>query len=135
MVRRLLVAIFTVVAIVLAFAPVRVAAAEWCDTDPLVLISTPGGALVPVYVTNGALGAEHLATVQLATMTYSVQPTADGSATLVHLDVRIPDDVFASHFATRSVASSGPLATGTSYANASGFSGQTMTLTFTLNVP
>jgi hypothetical protein len=135
MARRLLLAIFTMAMIVLAFAPARVAAAEWCDTDPLVLITTPGGAVVPVYVTNGALGAEHLATVQLAAMTYTTQPTANGRATLVHLDVRIPDDVFASHFATRSVASSGPLATGDIYANASGFSGQTMTLTFTLNVP
>jgi hypothetical protein len=135
MARRLLLAIFTVAAIALALAPARAAAAEWCDTDPLVLINTPGGALVPVYVTNGALGAEHLAAVQLANMTYSVQPTANGSATLVHLNVVIPNDVFATHFATRSVASSGPLATGTLYDSASGFSGQAMTLTFTLDVP
>jgi hypothetical protein len=113
-------------------APGASAGAQWCDTDPVVVIATPAGALVPVYVNNGVLGLEHESTVLLASMPYTVVPVAGG--TEVHLSVTIPNDLLAKGFPTRSVVSTGPLGTGTIYATASGVSGKPMLLTFTLDV-
>jgi hypothetical protein len=133
--RRLILAALTLAIALVAFAPGRVAAAEWCDTDPLVVIQTPGGALVPVYVTSGALGVEHLPAVQLAAISYTTRSVAGGTATRVRIEVVVPDDIFAQQFPTRSVASTGPLGAGAIYDSTSGVSGQTMALTFTLAVP
>lgn len=133
--RRLFLTLMTLVMLLTAFTPVARAGEEWCDTDPLVVIETPGGALVPVYVTNGALGLEHLAAAQTATITTSVKSVENGRATQVKVEVLVPDDLFGSHFATRSVVSSGPLGTGTVFATTSGYSGEVMKMTFTLDVP
>lgn len=133
--RRLMLAVLITASLLFVLFPPPVAAAEWCDTDPLVLIQTPGGMLVPVFVTSGALGIEHQSAVLLVHMDYSTEAVEGGTATLVHLDVIVPDDLLDKHFPTRTVASTGPLATGTIYARASGYSGQAMTLTFKLNVP
>ncbi len=108
---------------------------EWCDTDPLLLITTPAGATVPVYVTSGALGVEHSAAALLATTSYTVQSVQGGRATLVRLSDTVPGDAFAAQFATRVVVSSGPLGTMLVYGRATGYSGQPMVLSFTLAVP
>ena len=134
--RRFLMALIGVCLLAaLTWAPVTLAGAEWCDTDPLVLVQTPGGATVPVYVTNGALGVEHLPAVLLAAISYTASPTNGGRATLVKMDVVVPDDEFASRFPTRSVASTGPMATGAIYASTTGYSGKVMRLVFKLDVP
>ncbi len=115
---------------------VRVAHAgdEWCEVDPAVLITTPGGRLVVVYVTNGALGLEHLVAAQLAAVRHTVQPVEGGRATLVKMDVVVPNDLFGSGFPTKTTVSSGPLKTLTVYASATGTSGSPMRLEFTLPV-
>jgi hypothetical protein len=133
--RKLMLAVLIAAPLLFILAPSPVAAAEWCDTDPLVLIKTPGGTLVPVFVTSGALGVQHMPAVLLARMDYSTRAVEGGTATLVQLDVVVPGDLLDSHFPTRTVASTGPLATGTIHARATGYSGETMTLTFTLDVP
>lgn len=117
-----------------AFASRAGAGAEWCDTDPLVLIRTPHGALVPVFVNTGAQGVLHQPAVLLASMTYTVSP-APGGGTLVHLSVVVPDDLIASSFPTRTVASTGPLGTGRIYHSSYGVSGEAMMLVFTLGIP
>ena len=129
LVSGLLIALFLV-----AFAPASVATAsdQWCEDDPPIVIDTPGGALVTLYVTDSALGVQHLPAVQLASITADVSPA--GSGTLIHVHVLVPSDAFDGHFATRSVVSTGPFATGTIDATASGFSGQTMAMAFTLLV-
>ncbi len=114
--------------------PVR-AGEEWCDTDPIVLIATPAGATVPIYVTSGGLGIAHAPAVLLAAARYTAQPAQDGRATLVELSVTVPGDAFDAHFATRVVVSSGPLGTLLIYARAKGDSGQPMAMSFTLAVP
>lgn len=124
-----------VVLCMLTWAPSASAAAEWCEFDPVVLVITPGGALVPVFVTNGAQGVEHLAGAQLAEMRYSTQSAKSGAATLVQLRVLIRGDLFDTRFPTRSTVSSGPLATGTIFARTTGVSGDTMQLDFILDVP
>lgn len=133
--KRLFLALLVSFAALVAVTPTANAAEEWCDTDPLVLIQTPGGALVAVYVTNGALGVEHLPAAQAATIGYSARPSANGRDTLVEMTVLVPDDLFGSGFPTRSTVSTGPLATGDIYATASGQSGTVMTMTFKLGVP
>src|SRR2546423_611351 len=55
-------------------APGASAGAQWCDTDPVVVIITPSGVLVPLFVNNGAQGVEHQPAVLLASMPYTVTP-------------------------------------------------------------
>src|SRR5688500_14139520 len=129
---RFLMAIMIATLLLLPTQPVG-ASAEWCEFDPLVLVVTPGGAIVPVFVTNGAQGLEHLLAAQLAEMRHTVYPDKSGAATLVRLQVLIRGDLFGKDFPTRSTASTGPLATGTILARASGVSGETMVLIFVLD--
>ena len=132
---RFLLSAILAFALLVGLAPDVDAGAQWCEADPLVTITTPSGNTVPVYVTNGAQGEEHLPAVLAAKMDYTVQATDGGQATLVRMTVLIADDHFETHFATRSVVSTGPLKTGTIYATATGHSGQAMHLAFKLDVP
>src|ERR671927_429251 len=89
----------------LLLAPGAAAGEQWCEEDPPVVITTPRGAQVVVYVTNGAQGAEHLVAVQLTSIDYTATAIDGGRATLVRMAVTIPPDPFASAFATRSTVS------------------------------
>ncbi len=108
---------------------------EWCDTDPVLIITTPSGLHVPVYVDGGALGAEHLVAAQTAQMSYTAAPMANGSATNVKVTVMVSPDAFSSSFATRSAVSTGAFRTGTVYAETTGYSGQLMKMEFVLPTP
>jgi len=137
--QRLIVATILVLFLGTAGIPVRpVAAAEWCDTDPLVLIRTPAGNEVPVYLLIGVLGAEHLPAAQAASIIYTSYLTkakSGGEATRVRLIVLVPDDSFGSGFPTQVAASSGPMGSGSPYDRAEGTSGVELVLAFTLDVP
>jgi hypothetical protein len=111
------------------------AANTWSDTDPLVVIVTPAGNHVPVYVDNGAYGTEHLAAAQSAQMAYAVKPVQSGRATMVTLTSIVPCDALGSSYETRTIPSSGPFATGTIYGQAYATCGQPMTVQFTLSTP
>lgn len=106
---------------------------DWCETDPLVVIRTPAGHLVPVYYVSGALGLEHAATLLRATKAYTT--ASAGSKTLVTVRVTVPDDAFGTAFPTRLTVSEGPLGTLTVYDRTTGTSGSPMTARFFLNVP
>ena len=86
-----------------------------------------------VYVTDGALGVQHLAAVQAAQISYTTAPTGDGG-TLVHMAVQIADDAFGRHFPTRGAVSSGPFTTGMVYARAGSVSGEPLRMAFKLDV-
>jgi hypothetical protein len=124
-----------VVALILwvGLVPGARASEQWCEDDPPVVIVTPGGAAVPLYVTNAGLGLQHLVAVQTAKIEYTVTPATD--ATIVHMRVTIPRDRFDDHFRTRTTTSTGPHRAGVILADAQGFSGQTMRMQFRLNVP
>jgi hypothetical protein len=107
----------------------------WCDTDPVLVITTPSGVPVPVYVDTGALGAEHLAAAQTARMGYTAASVANGSATNVKVTVMVSPDAFSNSFETRSAVSTGAFQTGTVYAETTGYSGQLMKMEFVLPVP
>jgi hypothetical protein len=114
--------------------PSAAAMEAWCDGDPVVVVVTPGGALVPLFVTSSGLGVQHLPAVLLAAITYTTELADGGTATLVKLRVVVPGDLFDPRFATRSVVSTGPLGTGAVYGSTSGVSGDPMSITFKLNV-
>lgn len=138
MVRALLVALVLLAALLGPASPAR-AGAEWCDTDPLVLVTTPDGDVIPVYVLIGVLGAEHLSAALVATLLIAVgepvEATGGGRALRVTITVTVPDDAFASGFPVRAAASTGPLGTGTVHAAAEGASGAPLALRFTLDIP
>lgn len=123
------------VVFMLATVPVATASSQWCEVDPVLLITTPGGSVVPVYVTTAGDGVEHLATVTAAHLSYTTSAISNQTKTLVTVTVFVSNDLFSSSFATMSTVSSGPLATGTIYATATGTSGQAMTMTFVLDQP
>ncbi len=130
-----LLALLAALTLVLAPASPVAAMEEWCEDDPPVVITTPKGNRVVVYVTSGALGVEHLAAVQLARITYTVKPADDGRKTLVIMDVTVPNDAFGTGFPTKSTVSEGPFKTLKIYATATGTSGTRMRLKFKLAVP
>ena len=109
--------------------------ASWCDTDPLILVVTPGGHIVPVYVDVQGQGLTNSPQVLASTILFtSYRDSAAGKKTAVDMTVYVPNGLTGS-FATRATASSGPLRTGTVYASTSGSSGSTMHLRYLLNVP
>jgi hypothetical protein len=114
--------------------PAASAGAEWCSSDPPVVIHTPGGDVVPLHVTNYGEGREHLAAVRKASIETQVEAANSGTGTEVTIVVLIPDDAGQGTFRTRSVVSTRPNAAGTVLATDSGRSGEAMVLQFTLDV-
>ncbi len=133
--RLVLPALFVVVLVMATWLPAA-ADNEWCDTDPLLVIQTPAGNLVPVYVDVGAQSSAYTVDTLASSlqMAYRASSASNGAATLVQVYVTVPT-LGVSSFATRELVSSGALNTGTLYAQTQGTSGQTMTATFSLNVP
>ncbi|MBI3974026.1 MAG: hypothetical protein HY332_22335 [Chloroflexi bacterium] len=122
-------------ALLFAASATSVSAAEtWCDTDPPVVITTPAGNQVVVYVVNGG-PAEHVTSLTYPAISVTVNPIQAGTATSVHLTAVIPDDLFGSHYSVTSEIWSGPARTGMLYANRSGYSGEPLPMQFTLDVP
>jgi len=136
-IRVVLIALAVLVAAGWQAAPAQ-AAAEWCDTDPLLLIVTPGGQIIPVFVLVGARGPEHLLSAQAASLLMTSQTTRSvdgGRATQITVTVVVPNDLFGRGFPTRAAVSSGPLGSGIIHADSDGQSGAPMTMRFTLPIP
>ena len=109
---------------------------EWCDLDPVVVIKTPKGNLVPVFNTMGVMGLSHQAAMLAAKVSYTAQPADGGSKTLVNLSVTIPEGMlWGWNFRTRTVISTGPLGTLEILGRAEGESGRAMDVQFTLDRP
>ena len=106
----------------------------WCDVDPVQLVVTSGGKLVPIFVTNGAPSLLYAPQLLLARITHSTQSVDSGTATLVTVSVTVPNSLFGRTFPTRSVVSSGPLGLLKTYATGTGTSGSPMVLRFKLPV-
>ena len=131
--RQFFLAVAVAIALLWGKVPVANAGVDFCLWDPLVVIHTPGGHTVPLHVTNYGEGSEHLAAVRSASIDTHVEAANSGQATAVTIVVLIPDDGKGA-FRTRSVASTGPNASGTVLAADSGRSGRPMVLRFTLDV-
>ena len=128
--------LFAVVALLVMSiaAPVANASDGWCDTDPILLIHTPAGRLVPVYVMVGAQNLLFTPDTMLGSLllSYTAAPTSNGSATNVSVVVTVPPSLLDPSFATRETVSTGAFGTGTVFARAAGTSGTATALTFQL---
>ena len=58
--KRVLVSVMLAILFLATPSSTADAGAEWCEYDPLLVVRTPGGASVPLFVTTGAEGVEHL---------------------------------------------------------------------------
>lgn len=136
MIRRFAVAMVLALVPAVMVAPVASAASgEWCDIDPVVIVRTPEGNLVPIYNTNGVQGLQNQPALLLPKVSYTVKPTDGGRATLVTMDVTLPEGIYGRDFATRTVISTGPMGTLKVLGKAQGESGKPMRVQFTLDTP
>ena len=105
-------------------APAALAWDEWCDSDPVLLIRTPAGTIVPVYYLTGVQGPTHLVGGLLGNLsaTYTAEPA--GGGTRVTVRVTVPNGLLGATYATRLTVSSGPLGTGDVYGATTGRSGE-----------
>ena len=126
-----------------ALAPLAVGAQpalageEWCEDDPAMLLTTPHGNTLLVYVTQAGQGLQHLADLEAATLSYAStsanRPDGPGELdTVFHVYVTIPNDPIDGAFAAMVTVSSGPMASGMVYATAGGSSGTRFDLAFTV---
>src|SRR5215216_4080494 len=86
---------------------------QWCWTDPAIVVRTPSGNTVVVYLTLGALGTQHADALRAATESYTVQAVSNAPATDVEVQVRVPDDAYAAGFSTVNIVSTQPNGGGT----------------------
>ena len=107
---------------------------QWCDIDPVQLVITSGGALIPIFVTNGAPSLVYAPQLLLAKITHSTESVDHGTATLVTVRVTVPNPLLGSPFPTRSVVTSGPLGLLHVYATTTGTSGKAMVMRFKLPI-
>src|SRR5688572_9175340 len=115
-------------------APAAFAGDAWCDVDPIQLVITSGGKIVPIFVTNGAPSLLHVAQLLLAKMSTTVQSADGGTSSLVTVKVTVPNGLLGKRFSTRTKISSGPLGLLKVYGTATGTSGSAMTVQFKLPV-
>ena len=135
MLRRFAVAMILAVLPAVTLAPAALAgSSEWCDLDPIVIVRTPQGNLVPIYNTNGVQGLENQPALLLPKVSYTAQP-AEGGKTLVKMEVTLPEGLYGRDFATRTVISTGPMGTLNVLGRAQGQSGRPMRVQFTLDTP
>jgi hypothetical protein len=133
-VRRALLAAGAAVCLFCLFIAPTSAAAEWCEGDPLVMLTTPQGNVVPVYVSEYAHGAQYQPNLAGTIITSAATRTRAGG-TQFDLYVKVPEATITGYFATRAVASTAPNGAGAIYDTASGRSGRAMHLQFTVAVP
>ena len=132
--RAALCAALTPAAALLAAPTPALASDTWCDVDPVQLVITSGGRLVPIFVTNGAPSLLYAPQLLLAHISHSTESLNGGTATRVTVRVTVPNGLFGRTFPTRSVVTSGPLGLLDIYATGSGTSGSPMVMTFTLPI-
>ena len=132
---RSLIAVGIALLLLVGSATTGGASEEWCEYDPVVLVTTPEGRVVPVYLLIGAAGLENLPLVTAAQYSRIVEPTDAGRATLVRLEVLVPRRLDGGTFPTRVTASTGAHATATILDTETGLSGEPMPLKFKLGVP
>jgi hypothetical protein len=132
--RRLVLGGFVgVLAGLLSVAPAA-AWAEFCDWDPLVLIVTPAGHVVPVYDsvwTPSAIDIGLPVESYTATRGYDA---AGNPVTNVDMAINVPAGLLF-RFPTTDMVTTGLLGQGRVLATASGSSGQTVHLKFVLSEP
>jgi hypothetical protein len=131
---RCLRSVLLAIVVTLATVSVTSASSQWSEGDALLVVTTPSGASVPVYVTTYGFGLEHEAAVSAAQVSYTAVPLANRK-TLVTVNDVVPNDSSGRSFVTRATVSTGPNATGTILNKTAGTSGRAMRLTFVVDQP
>ena len=106
----------------------------FCDWDPLVLVVTPSGHIVPVY---DSVWTSSVLDLALPLESYTVSRTynwAGRPQTAVDMTISVPTGLLF-RYATTDEVTSGLLGSGTVYARANGWSGTPTHLKFTLSTP
>lgn len=131
-------ALFLVLGLIVAVQPPIARASDgWCDTDPILVVRTPAGRLVPLYVTVGAQSLLFTPNTLLGSvvLSYTAVPTADGAATEVGVVINVWPSLLNRSFLTRQTVSTGAFGSGTVYAHDYGVSGAPTTLVFKVPYP
>jgi hypothetical protein len=120
---------------ILVFSPTSAGAwISYCDWDPIVLIVTPAGHIVPVYDSVWTSSLLDLG-VPLESYTTSRVYAANGAPeTAVNMSIFVPTGLLFRYY-VHDMVTSGLLGTGTVYAQQSGTSGTPVHLKFVLNQP
>lgn len=132
--KRALVAALLAAGVLLASPTTAGAWATFCDWDPLVLVVTPSGHIVPVY---DSVWTSSLLDLGVPLESYTVSRTYSRTGkpeTLVDMTISVPTGLLFSYQTTDEVTS-GLLGSGTVYARASGYSGTPVHLKFILATP
>ena len=119
-------------------AAVRGAAAsdEWCDTDPLIKVVTPGGSKQYVHITLSAPSSVYRQNLidTKNSIGWSAVTAPDGAGTIVTVTATVPLNGLLP-FATHATVSSSPFGGGTVFGYpVDGVAGSPMAITYTLNV-
>ena len=118
-------------AVVLAAAP----AAAWatsCDWDPIVLVVTPAGHIVPVYDSVWTAPGLNIGLPLEGYTTSRAYDAAGNPVTDVDMAIWVPAGLLF-RFQTTDMVTSGLLGSGHVYGATTGWSGQTLHIKFTLN--
>jgi hypothetical protein len=143
--RRLLLAFGAALLVLIALAPASLASEDWCSTDPLMVLTTPDGSTVPVYVLTTAPPG-YLGDLARATYSYTaahyVRDAAGDLGTVFTVYVTVPNDPVTGAFGMHDAVDSEPamgasaadyqmvVAPGVTYVSTSALSGVTVGLTF-----
>ena len=131
--KRVLVAAIAAAGVIVAAPTPAGAWATYCDWDPIVLIVTPAGHIVPVYDSVWTTSPLDLALPLESYKTSRVY--VNGKAeTAVDMAISTPTGLLL-QYGTYDEVTSGLLGSGTVYAGAHGTSGSTVHLKFTLATP
>jgi hypothetical protein len=132
--KRWVVASFLAITATMASATSAGAWTAFCDWDPVVLIITPGGNIVPVFDSVWTSSPLDLA---LPLESYTVKRAYDSQGhpvTAVDMTIYVPTGLLF-NYPTQDYVTSGLLGSGHVYAHASGTSGKPVHLKFTIPKP
>ena len=107
--------------------------ATYCDWDPIVLIGTPGGNVVPVYDSVWTSSPLDLG-LPLESYTTSRVYVNGKPETAVDMAISVPTGLLL-QYQTKDEVTTGLLGSGQLLASKTGWSGQTLHLKFTLSQP
>lgn len=132
--KRVLIAAVMAVGVVVASPASAGAYSTYCDWDPLVLVVTPAGNIVPVYDSVWTSSLLDLGVPVESTTTSRIYGKKGVPETAVTVTISVPSGLLL-QYATNDEVTSGLLGSGTVYASASGHSGTPVTLNFILDTP
>ncbi|HET9782782.1 MAG TPA: hypothetical protein VFR33_13500 [Candidatus Dormibacteraeota bacterium] len=132
--KRVLFAAVLAAGVLLASPASAGAYSTYCDWDPLVLVVTPAGNIVPMYDSVWTSSLLDLGLPVESTTTSRVYGPKGVPETAVTVTIYTPTGLLF-RYATTDEVTSGLLGSGTVYARGTGYSGSSVTLKFIVDTP